>query len=269
MKRFYALSLSLALAASLLAGCGSSGGASSGSSGSSAGGSGSAAASSSSSGTETPDPAQVRQGYQNALNALMVDHVFPDGTEADVTFVENNDFSDNQFAVCDIDGDGVEELILCYTNASMAGNLLGIYQYDPATDSYHTELSEFPSATFYDNGYVKVDWSHNQGMAGDFWPYSLYQYDAAADEYVMVKSVDAWQKSLFPKGLDGTTFPDDVDTSHSGFVYYLYDGTAEGAADPVDKSALDQLVKDTYGSAQEVNVDYQPLTAENVQAVTA
>ena len=32
---------------------------------------------------------------------------------------------------------------------------------------------------------------------------------------------------------------------------------------------LDQLVKDTYGSAQEVNVDYQPLTAENVQAVTA
>ena len=59
------------------------------------------------------------------------------------SFVEGDDFSGNQFAVCDIDQDGTEELLISYQDASMAGMVLYVFQYDAGTDAFTTELAEF------------------------------------------------------------------------------------------------------------------------------
>ena len=52
-----------------------------------------------------------------------------------------------------------------------------MYRYNTAADSVELELSEFPGAVYYDNGLALVGWSHNQGLAGDFWPTVSIQYN--------------------------------------------------------------------------------------------
>ena len=73
------------------------------------------------------------------------------------------------------------------TNTYMAAQAEYVFKYDPEAKKLQTEFSEFPALTFYDNGIIKAEWSHNQGLAGDnFWPYSLYQYAPETDSYVLV-----------------------------------------------------------------------------------
>ena len=58
---------------------------------------------------ETP-----RQKYAESLRDLIRLHEFPNGVPVDTSYVEDDDFSGNQFAVCDIDQDGTEELLISY-----------------------------------------------------------------------------------------------------------------------------------------------------------
>lgn len=45
--------------------------------------------------------------YKQALQTLVNDFVYPNGSAADMSFIEEQDFSENQFAICDMDGDGI------------------------------------------------------------------------------------------------------------------------------------------------------------------
>ncbi len=147
---------------------------------------------------QTGDAALLRQKYAESLRDLIRLHEFPNGVPADTSFVEGDDFSGNQFAVCDIDQDGTEELLISYQDASMAGMVLYVFQYDAGTDAFTTELAEFPSVRFYSNGYVAADSSHNQGKGGKFWPYTIYRYDQDTDVYERVAYIDAGRKKCFP-----------------------------------------------------------------------
>ena len=75
----------------------------------------------------------------------------------------------------------------------------------------YEELSQFPMLTFYDNATIGAGISHNQGYAGEFWPYMFYTYDAANDSYRAEYFVDAWDKSLSDVNYNGEAFPDDAD----------------------------------------------------------
>lgn len=148
----------------------------------------------------------------------------------------------NRFSVCDVDGDGREELILLYTTTIVAGERGFVYDWDEATGELRKQLEEFPLLTFYDNGAVMAGWSHNQGNGGSFWPYFLYQYLPETDSYQQVGAVDAWDKAL---GLEG--YPDEVDASKTGFVYYI---TTEGDITwdhPVDASQYQAWLAPTWG----------------------
>ena len=118
-----------------------------------------------------------------------------------------HDMSENKFAVYDIDSDGKKELIVLYTTTYMAGMTGTVYAYDSSSGTLRAELQEFPSLTFYDNGAVVAEWSHNQGMAGDFWPYTVYSYNSGTDTYEQTAMVDAWDKSVGEKDYEGTLFP--------------------------------------------------------------
>lgn len=171
------------------------------------------------------------------------------------------------FALCDVDRDGAEELIVQITGGSMADMWTRVYGYDEASKTTYIELEEFSNLYWYDNGIIEAAWSHNQGMAGDkLWPYNVYCYNAETGQYELIAAVDGWDKSLSDTWR-GTSFPDDVDVDGDGFVYYVI--TEEGGYAPDYGKVMDNA---DYDAWREMNLqgafptgpNLLPLTRENI-----
>ena len=180
------------------------------------------------------------------------------------------DITENYFAICDVNGDGKDELITELNNTAMAGQVERVYDADG-----NELLAEYPLTTYYDNGYVTAGWSHNQGKAGDrLWPYDLYKYDAEAGKYVRIATVDGWDESLGEgsyKSYDGPEipYPYDIDQDGDGFVYYIIEeegGYAPVYGTPVDYDDYAQWAAQ-YLSGNVVDVHYAPLTEENIALI--
>ncbi len=180
----------------------------------------------------------------------------------------------NQFAIVDVNGDGAEELIICWDQACMAGMQGLVYTYDYPEEELRLVLSEFPALTFYENGTLTADWSHNQGWAGRFWPCTLYQYrpDSGVDEEVA--SVDAWDLECTREDESLTAaFPREADADGDGLVYYILTGewyqnphaseedhfATLWGADPVDGAALEDWLNTYTGGAEPLKIPYRPL----------
>lgn len=210
----------------------------------------------------TPGSESVRAAYYSALSKLLHHHSLPDGTVW--AYDPEMDEGGDQFAICDVDGDGREELILILTSAVSAGQAQYIFDYDAQTQIFHTELAEYPLLTFFDNGIIKALWSHNQGLAGEFWPYTLYRYDPGSDSYLSIGMVDAWDRRLSETGLDGKPFPAEVDASGTGVVYYLMPGGQYEPVDAVDASVYEAWAASCLSGASEISLPFLPLAAENL-----
>lgn len=151
--------------------------------------------------------------YKNLITELVETNIFPvSNLPADGIPCKQS------YAVADIDEDGKEELLINYSGAnSMAGTVYYIYDYDRTTGEVYIEHMGWPGASFYDNGYIIEEASHNHGRSNldDFWPYQIITYDAAKDRYESLTHVDAWQKDIIPED-----FPKDADKDGDGIVYY-------------------------------------------------
>lgn len=163
---------------------------------------------------------ETRSAFGAVLWDAYLRGVLPDGEGLDWTDPEGA--AENDFALLDVDGDGQEELLLYWTNACMAG--MGLHVFGYANGAVYEELRAFPMVTFYDNGVVLEEWSHNQGLAGareDFWPYDLYTYDTETDTYQRMGSVDGWDYRMTSAGPTHQVFPTDIDADGDGMVYFL------------------------------------------------
>lgn len=203
--------------------------------------------------------------YADMLETLLQTNTLPDGRELP------GDMGDQCFALQDVDGDGAEELIFSNGNAPyMAAMAAYVYAYDADTETLRLELAGFPAMDFYDNGAVKVEWSHNQGLAGDsLWPYDLLQYDAETDSYRWSAMVDAWDRSLRDTNEQGEPFPTEVDTSGTGVVYFIMTGKEYDTSHPVDVTEYEAWVQEVLGGAQELNVTYREMTEDNIARLRA
>lgn len=175
-----------------------------------------------------------------------------------------SDITTNEFAICDIDNDGYEELLLSLTSGCMASYVLNIYNCDDYGE-VSLKATVFPGSTFYENGTIEIPISHNQGLAGNFWPYSVKKYEPSTDDYIDIGDVDAWDKSSFPKDFDGNTFPDSYDTSHSGILYYITADGYSGRDIPLDKKVYDQWRNSWVGNGKQIDLNYQKLTTDNIK----
>ncbi len=207
----------------------------------------------------------ARAVYRQALETLLNDRRFPLNGE-DRPVGDGEDLTKNHFAVCDVDGDDREELILEYSTAAVTAGLTTII-YDCVDGTLVEEFSEFPDLTFYENGTATAGWSHNQGLGGRVWPYSLYQYDPASDTYNQVGMVDAWDKALRDTNYDGEAFPADVDADGDGLVYYIMTDGKYHLDDPVDGAGHQAWLDSYTGGALPMEIPYQALTAENAAAL--
>lgn len=207
-----------------------------------------------------------RTAFADALDTLLNQHTFPDGALYEPF---EGDMSMDSFAVQDVDGDGQQELLLSCSNTYMAGMSTYVLAYDGESSSLRTQLLEFPALTFYNNGVIQADASHNQRMGGEFWPYSLYRYDAQADSYEMVAIVDAWDRSLGETNpfYDNVPYPADVDVSGTGFVYYIMPPRTLDYSHPVDQAEYQTWLDSQLDGAQKQNINWQNFTAANIQAL--
>lgn len=191
--------------------------------------------------------------------------ILPNGFELEYRGMEAAE--NNSFAVMDVDGDQKEELILIWIDACMAG--MAGYVFGCRDGEVYEELVEFPDMTFFDNGRVTAGWSHNQGVAGDFWPYNIYSYDVEKDVFLAAGSVDAWDRDYSEINGYGEPFPDDIDADGDGMLYYLYpaDWKWDGKIPLTDGGEYDKLRQEFFGGAEEIQVSFQKLTEENIAAL--
>lgn len=217
-------------------------------------------------GTEESDASQtdsIKTEYYSVVEQLYRTYTLPDGTNL------GNDgiypLSNNKFAINDIDQDGKEELLIVWTTTCLANNVIIVYDFDSISGKVRAELREFPSCTFYDNGVVEVNLSHNHGLScevDDFWPYTFYQYDQNTDVYAMIAEVDAWEKTYFEKDYNGKPFPDDSDVDGDGIVYKITIGDDETFLDLKEyKEWRDSFI----GEVKEMKIPFVEMTEDSIQ----
>lgn len=205
---------------------------------------------------------RTRHVYGGILSMLAAAYELPDmELETQSLYDGTYSMSDNRFAVADVDGDSREELIISYTTSGMAGMFVIVYDYNPDTLKLTRELLDFTDMVFYDNGIVKVSASHNHSLSMDFWPYILYQYNPQTDQYDYLAGVSAWDKTY---GKD--MFPEDVDLDGDGIIYEIQtDPNQAEETTKYDESDFTAWISQYMDSAQEIQIDYQPVSAANFQ----
>lgn len=209
---------------------------------------------------------QAKEAYRFVLENLYQTHTLPDGTT--LGYDEITDLSWNKFAVFDIDRDGKEELIILWTTAYTAGMSGIVYGFDSGAGAVRAELLEYPLQTFYDNGVVRVELSHNHGMAGeieDFWPHTFYRYDKNTDQYVLAAEVDAWNKAYYEKDYNEKPFPDDLDKDGDGILYRVTTGKEDKLMDLKEYQKWQDSIT---GGAKKVEIPFVEMTEKNIKAVS-
>ncbi len=211
----------------------------------------------------TADREAMLKAYQFALQQISFEHIYPDGT--DIGFDGTTGFiEDNRFAIFDVDGDGMEELIVSITTAPMAGQMETIYGYDPDSEELQMKLQAFPALTYYTNGIIRANWSHNHTLSMSQWPYNLYAYDALTGIYTSNTSVYAWDKAIAETDEAGNPYPQDVDRDNAGTVFYI---TQNRRGNWVSKADYESWLESVMGKAEEMDIPYQPMTEENIKKV--
>lgn len=155
----------------------------------------------------------------------------------------------NVYAVHDVDGDGVRELIVRWMPEGAIGSAWGTSVYGAGgAEKFHG----YGRLTFYSNGVISEPWSHNQGQASAIWSYRLYRRSGGG--YTELGSVRAISSRM-------EQFPQSADLDGDGVVYYLgEDALTEEHA--VDNAAYEAWRAEYLAGAEILPVRYLPLTEE-------
>lgn len=201
--------------------------------------------------------ADTRQIYAAALRNLLYSNILPDGSTAEVSPGQSSGF-----AVCDVDLDGKEELVLLYDPGVMAGAVGYIIGYDSNTGEMYTQLKEFPYFAFLRNGNVKALSSHNQTY-GDMWPYSFYRYMPESDTYELMGYVHSEDKQVLELNGRLDQYPYEADISEAGTVYFV--GTDGWGTDPIDEADYSEWLDANQGNVEEIEIQFLSFTEENIR----
>lgn len=203
---------------------------------------------------------EVRQKYADILTKILTDRELP---SKEVLYTNEYVTEDSfEFAVGDYDGDGNEELLFSYGGTCMADMVLYVWGYDPQSDLLTEELCEFPAVSFYDSGCAKAEASHNHGTGPDYWPYTLYFYNAELNSYSVEADVDAWQKEYYPTSYDNEPFPDDADADGDGVVFIVSSKEYE-TVDYLDNADYDAWCEENI-TGSEIIPEWKTITEDAI-----
>ena len=154
--------------------------------------------------------------YYDAVRTLASEGNWPGGTSLGDDLASAN----ISFSIADVDADGRNELIIKCVTDSSSSSLEAIYEYKDGELVY--EMSEFPGLEFYAGGNIKANWSHNQGLNPDIWPYNIYIYNKDSDTYKYMGFVDSWDKRYHDTDYEGNDFPPECDVDGDGILYSIH-----------------------------------------------
>lgn len=214
---------------------------------------------------QTLQEAQIRHYYSGVLSQLIAARQLPDfGELGDMGYGK---MENNSFAVTDIDKDGREELIICYSGGATVYTFEVMYDYDPSVGELKNEFCAWPALTYYDNGIIKAELHANHSY-GELWPFILYQYEPESDTYVTVGSVDTWDKEIREYwGYDEENlFPDELDTDGDGTLYSIqkeYEFVMEKEDYKYNQADFEEWFGGYTEGANEVSIDFQSTEYES------
>lgn len=231
--------------------------------------------------TEPEETASVENtallaSYKDLMLELYNNHVLLGFGEISENTMGSGISPENKFALVDVDADGDDELIVYYLTTAVAWHIGAIYDYNDETGESYLKFKGYPLLSFYENGALEEGWSHNQGYAGDFWPYTLHEYDKENDRYNTVNYVDAYDRSLYEANQDApvdSPFPYDVDIDGNGFVYYIY--SYENSLDDyqeiqaVDDDAYQTWLQEYTEGSKKIEITFYSITEENIDRILA
>ena len=143
-----------------------------------------------------------------------------------------------------------------------------IYIYDEDLGEVKEIFFSRPFTDFYTNGFIRSEVSYNNGVAGSFWPYELFEFDPGTGSYERNAFVDAWDGKAFPEDFDGNVFPADADGDGDKMLYYVYLDSQEGfVPPPIDVEELNRWLKDETYDAKLLDIRWQKITADNIKGI--
>ena len=168
---------------------------------------------------------KAEEVYLYYLDRFATTGEMPDGTEIEVLGYGEGDWT-NRYAICDIDGDGKNELIIRIADTIMASITENIYAYDEEGDALLEELWASPVCKYYKDGLaVESGWSHGTGAENeDFWPFNAFVYDPETDTYELAGFASQYDLSVMKEREWDDRFPAEADKNGNGIVYDLSDG---------------------------------------------
>ena len=211
-----------------------------------------------------------REAYLKAARAFVKEHKLPDGEAISPEDLVMEDFSENKLAICDVNGDGKPELLIYFEATHMAAKMGFVCGFDEKTKKLAVQLFGPPFFEFFDNGCVKENVSHNHGLAGVFWPYSVSKFNKKTGKYEGKGGVDAWSEEAFPTNHfeNNKPFPKEIDVVNDGFIYYIDDESAglDGET-PVDTPVYEEWAARYFSGANPVEPDWVSADAKGLRAL--
>lgn len=175
--------------------------------------------------------------------------------------VDLKDIEENDFAIFDVNQDGIGELIVSFTNTCTASMYTGVWTIDKNTNSVVQYARLGVSCEFYNNGTVKVKASHNQSAGFAVWPYTLYRYDNRQSAYVSYANAYSVEKKY---DYTGNEYSIDKDIDNDGVIYYF---ETNGQHRPLTLEEYNKLVNEYIPDDKLIQLDYKNLTYENINLI--
>lgn len=203
------------------------------------------------------------EAYMKTLMDLQFNGISP--VSANIEFDGSKWFmSDNKFAICDIDNDGENELIIQYITDEESKKKEYIYKFNYETQDIELAFCDYPSITYFDDGLLTVDTAYLERPDDDYrWMYKLY--NATAGNFQTIATVNAWYRESTPVNCAGDEYPDEIDCENAGVVYLIFYDNEERKI--FSQSQYDIWYNEVFGNAHAINVHYQNLSEENVWAL--
>lgn len=168
---------------------------------------------------------KINEIYYDSIARLENTGFLPDGSYCYVS--NGKDFQTqkqraypNEIAVCDLNGDSVNELLIRVNGTCNADCADYVYRYSKEKECFELMFSYYFGCDFYEGGLIYARVSHSQYLYNDdFWPYEIFKYSADTDKYESIAAVEKLDLAANPDYY--TKFPYEHDEDHDKMVYIV------------------------------------------------
>lgn len=185
-----------------------------------------------------------------------------DNPEDYVTLEKPKDIEGCDFSIYDLNQDGMDDLIITFTNTFTGMQYTGVWTYQSETGQVE-ELDRFGEYwQYYSNGVIKDNASHNQTYGSALWPYTLIRYNKSTKKLEAFASAYCVDKEW---GSASGEYKESLDSDGDGVLYYFeLNGTTHG---PLTREEYLSYANQYISEKLSVVFKWTAITNENIAKV--